>query len=77
VLAVERLLSNVRAGPDIIAASFGGSHVAHRVETLLADADWRGSGGARVSLAVGFAVLLLAANSLHHATETLLSWITR
>lgn len=77
VLAVERLMATAPASPDLVAASFGGSHVANRVELLLADATWQTSRRASLWFAASALGLLLAASSIHHATETLLSWITR
>lgn len=80
VLAVERLMSRVQVDPHLVAASFGGSHVAARVGTMLSDGRWSAAWDRRIvfaSAVVGLTVLLLSAGSLHHATETLLNWLTR
>jgi len=77
VLAVERVLAANPPASDLIAASFGGSHVKVRVESLLSEAQWKTPRGFKAWLTVSAVVLVLAASSLHHATETLLNWLTR
>ncbi len=77
VLAVEHLMSNVPVHPDLVAASFGGSHVVDRVDALLADAPegtLRGMSGWIAALVLA---LLVVGSMLHHGTETLLNWLTR
>jgi hypothetical protein len=77
VLAVERLMAGATAAPDLVAASFGGSHVPSRVEALLAVADWRPARGTPAWMVASAVALLLGASPLHHVTETFLSWLTR
>lgn len=77
VLTIERLVAAAPASPDLVAASFGGSHVPSRVETLLSDTTWRPARGLPAWTAAAALALLLGASPLHHVTETFLSWLTR
>jgi Zn-dependent protease with chaperone function len=77
VLAVERVIATASVPRDLVVASFGGSNVPDRVAVLLADSSWHRARHVPAWVAAFLVALLFATSPLHHATETLLSWLTR
>jgi Zn-dependent protease with chaperone function len=81
LLALERLLLGTQARFGLAGVSFGGSSVALRIETLLAEPTTRAPHNKTRRWLVGAAAaataLLLLADPLHHLTETILGSFAR
>lgn len=78
LIEVERLLEDGRSRMGLAAVSFGGSSLAPRVASLLAEPVLPGPRGKivhRIIMAAAAAALLLA-DPLHHLTETLLGLLS-
>ncbi|MEW6367029.1 MAG: M56 family metallopeptidase [Acidobacteriota bacterium] len=79
ILAVERMCSGLPALPHQAVSSFGGTNIVPRILSLLHDAAGSGSSGRRWTWVgmIMVALTILASDSIHHLTETILTPFTR